>query len=415
MTPHGIHKGNQLIHPNWAHALTVAAERRHVSLSHRGETLSLALIGASNGAIVRNHHHGRDLRPNDVVWVKNVISGGKVIPNDDLQFFPEGLPGFARGTERVAIVEQAKGTALAQSATELSTNLKDLLQAADNKELGPLFDTHIALLELFITARPETAERLRRENPRKVKRMLERCLTLRDITGRRNPHSKVLGVKSSQMRLRSMSARRMATANEALTTSLTLNALMRAMHGLVAEVNAEIESKLDAKTWDMSNLTHRKWLKQFATRVSAWADEFENMNMHPFTRAARNAQRLLINAATLMNSPVVAYEIEEIQSKLRRVLVLTKMLLARFQVAEMLRVVGTARDERIQRLGLKIPNPVWTEIDDRMQEANEVFGCKIEAYPMTVNPLIRDARPEFYYVTLRKIAKFYDTASRNAA
>lgn len=409
--PARLHQGVHLINPLWARALSVSGERRRVTLILQGERIVLELIGATTVGIVRSHHTCRDLRPNDVIWVKEMKVDGVTIHN--FQFFPEGLPGATRATERITLVEKAKSNVLARGATGLISSLNDLLEASDDNELGLLFQPHLTLIEFFINGRPETVEQLKHENPRKVRRMLERCLTLQDATGRRNPHSKVLGVKSSVKRLHAMSTRRMETANTALTTSITLNTLINAMHALVVEVDAEVQSKLNANTWDMNNATHRRWLKRFAARCTTWANEFGNMNMHPFNRSAAEAEQHLSHAATLMQDGLET-SVPQIQSELRRVIIATKTLIARFRVAEMLRVVGTARDERVRKLGLEVANPVWTEINLGLQEARETFGIESRLTSVIPDPAM-DGRIPFYYQALRDTARFHDTASRNAA
>lgn len=94
-------------------------------------------------------------------------------------------------------------------------------------------------------------------------------------------------------------------------------------------------------------------------------------------------------------------------------LVSVKGLLARFQVAEMLRVVGTARDERIVQLGLKVQPPAWLEIDQGIRAACDTFDIEEAVFPQ-INTLAEGQRLAQAYTALRNIARHYDDASRTA-
>jgi hypothetical protein len=409
-----------VINPTWAHAITTSGVRRRVTLVLQGERITLELIGDTTVGIVRSQLSA-DLRPNDVILVKRMDQSNTTIL--EYQFFPEGFAGAIRALGRIALVEGAKSEALARGATELTTSLSDLLKATEDRKLGWLFTPHLALMELFITARPETAERLKKENPRKVHRMLQRCLTLRDVKGRHNPHSKVLGVKSSVKRLRAMSARRMATANAALTTSITLGALWDTMHALVAEVKAEITNKLDANTWELQqnghrNFAHERWLYRFAQKLTRLADEFKRMDMHPFAWDAQKVGERLRNAAVFIKEHIAGYKEnyeEKAKRELQQAIHFLSRLEARFLVAEMLRLVGTARDERVKKLGLTVEPPVWNQVNAALEEARKAFGMEPIGTPTTASNREPEILLEFYYRALRETAEFYDTMSRNAA
>lgn len=406
--------------PPWQLSALKNIPNRHIAvLWYQNEPVTMELIGKTPVAIVRSHHKGRDLRNGDVVWIKEMM--GDRVTIKSLQLFSEGLPGAARGLDRVHQVEEAKGKRLTQVAREL-IKLLSVIENTPKGEDDTLVDflgPHLVFMDLFHATNPTDVERMNREDVAKIRAMLKACCTIEDRLGRRNPESKVLRLKGTRRRMDNMSERRMAMANKAGMVSATLNILMNAFHALVAEVHTEITSKLNAKSWNYKNPQHMQWLERFGGKLEDWASEMGDMDMHPFARDAKNATAALTNAAQLIKMIIAQPKLTEdnrkvmidlIRTELELVQESTNRLLARFQLAELLRVVGTARDPRVQQLGIAITKPNWNKI---VREFNNKWG--LVGIGLLHVPEDKNAANQEAYDMFRRAAKIYDDTSRAAA
>lgn len=397
-----------MVLPHWFTLASLAPEtahrRKRGELLLDGESIILEFLGPSQVAVVKSYHNGRKFVPGGVIWVKKVAPDGITLL--DVQYFGEGALGALRAFVLIEGVEGAKVRALEGVAKQLPNNLVTYLNKGSGGELPWALTSHLALLGRFSeTPKGDFAF---------ADRQIRRMYSIFDRNGRENRGCRVMGIESTTERIIKMSKLRQQTAGAAAIAVAHLDETLKSYEAFINYVMVFIDTKLDAKTWDINNKRHWKWLRNFLERLSAWAEEFKKMDMQPFTADAARVSKLLGEAESgigLGVSRMDKREIERAKEKLETVVDVLKSMLLRFETARALRVVSLAADERMQKFGIKVTKPNWIEIEAIAQRAMEMW--KMDDPDVIDDIAAHD--PERAYEAFRKIVEVYDDASWNAS